>query len=116
MSEPKTFHLERFTVHERTRFDNPAWPVYLVFFAGRLVGKSFSRPDIGCCEWLERQTAEELVYAECSAKLSDKGREHTLRGIEKARAFSLTRRRGRPTNAERERQDAWLAVLAEEIP
>lgn len=70
--------LGKFIVHERTRFDNPAWPVYFVFLRGKLVGKSFSRPDLGCCEWLEQQHRVDcLVYAEQSARLT----EHSIQSL-----------------------------------
>jgi hypothetical protein len=111
MIADQTFELGRFTVRVRVRFDNPAWPVYLVFVASKFVGKSFSRPDIGCCEWLERQTREELVYAEASAPLPDKGRANSIRGSAKARAFSLSsKRRG---FKEREHR-AFLTIEAPE--
>lgn len=93
IAQTSTFVLGDFTVQERPRFDNPAFAVYIVLRAGCFIGKSFSRPDLDCCKWLARQKSEELVYAECSAPLKDKGREHTLRGIEKARHFSLSARR-----------------------
>jgi hypothetical protein len=60
-----SYTLGRFTVQQRPRFDNPAWAVYIVFLGERLIGKSFSMPDIGCCEWLQRNS----VYATDSQHL-----------------------------------------------
>jgi hypothetical protein len=35
-------------------FDNPAWAHYLIFRAGRLVGRQLSYPSLSDCQWLER--------------------------------------------------------------
>lgn len=51
--ETSTFAMGRYLVVQRPRPDNPGWAVYLVFLGETLVGKSFSMPDIGCCQWLE---------------------------------------------------------------
>lgn len=61
--------LGKFTVHVRLRFDNPAWPLYVVYVGERLIGKSFSIPDLGCCQWLERQNPARTIYATTSARL-----------------------------------------------
>lgn len=58
--------LGKFTVHEALRKDNPAWPQYAVYLGHNLIGKSFSRPDLSCCQWLERTQG---VYAKYSAPL-----------------------------------------------
>lgn len=63
IADTTSFDLGPFKIHQRPRFDNPAFAVYLVFRGARLIGKSFSRPDRGCCEWLERTNG---VYAERS--------------------------------------------------
>lgn len=47
--------LGRYTVVQRLRFDNPAWPQYVIFAGDKLVGKSFSMPDEGWCQFLEQQ-------------------------------------------------------------
>lgn len=92
VANTSTTQLGAYTVYERPRFDNPAWAVYIVFKNEKLIGKSFSRPDLGCCQWLERQQG---VYAtqEQSAKLTSYG----------AMQVSL-RRRGRPRKADAERE------------
>jgi hypothetical protein len=64
IAECRTFHIGRFTVWQRPRQDNPFWPVYIVFVGERLVGKSFSLPNLDCCRWLERWGNR---YAEDSA-------------------------------------------------
>lgn len=48
----RRYELGRFTIQERPRPDSPAWPVYIVILRGVEVGRSFSKPDEGCCEWL----------------------------------------------------------------
>lgn len=63
IADTTSFDLGPFKIHQRPRFDNPAFAVYLVFRGERLIGKSFSRPDQSCCEWLERTNG---VYAEPS--------------------------------------------------
>lgn len=108
--EQKTWDIGPFTIRQAVRPDNPAWPVYLVSRGDKLVGKSFSMPDLSACQWLERQTKDETIYATDSAKLPDKGRKHTLRGrraIDKARAFS---------RAARKRLNGGLETLALRLP
>lgn len=89
-----SFRLGPYTVLQRPRFDSPAWAVYIVHRGDKYVGKSFSRPDEGCCQWLERQELNRIIYAEQSANLP---------------RYSMPRR-GRPSNAERKRR-AELAAM-----
>lgn len=63
--ESLTFQLGPYTVHQRPRTDSPGWAVYLVYLGHRFIGKSFSIPDEGCCQWLERSGGR---YAEPSQK------------------------------------------------
>jgi hypothetical protein len=42
-----------YQVQQRPRPDNPGWAVYIVLRRGKLIGKSFSIPDLGCCRWLQ---------------------------------------------------------------
>ena len=78
--ECKTWKLGRFTVRQGVRPDNPAFAVYMVFVGEKLIGRSFSVPDRGCCEWLQRQhAADRPVYATQSAQ-PKKG---ILRGVAK---------------------------------
>lgn len=51
--ETRTFTLGPYTVRQSPRFDNPAWPVYTILKNDKIIGKSFSIPDLGCCRWLE---------------------------------------------------------------
>lgn len=71
IAETRTFQVGPYTVRQQPRFDSPSWAQYLVFLGDVLVGKSFSMPDLGCCEWLERQKRDESIYAYSSAKLSN---------------------------------------------
>ena len=48
----KRWVLGRFIIQERPRPDSPGWPVYIVFLREHEIGRSFSIPDLGCCEWL----------------------------------------------------------------
>lgn len=83
-----------FTVQVRLRPDNPAFPVYVIFRGERLVGRSFSMPDEGCCHWLEAQEANRIRYAEEAAQKKFCMRDWSIG------------RRGRPTKAEQERRAA----------
>jgi hypothetical protein len=99
--EIKTWRLGRFTVRQQPRFDNPAWAQFTVSIGKKFIGNAFSCPDLACCEYLERQSngvTSQLTAAKVPAA--------TLRGIA---AF----RKGRPTNAERERRAALLPVEEE---
>lgn len=89
IAETFTFTLGRYTVQQRPRFDSPAWAVYIIFRGAKLIGKSFSRPDLDCCKWLERNREPDIpCYADPGAKL----RPSAVRGLAKARAFSITSR------------------------
>lgn len=46
----------RYTVRRTCRQDNPAWPRYMILRGEKLVGCSFSVPDAGWCESIERIT------------------------------------------------------------
>ena len=61
--ETRTWLIAKFTIRQQPRFDNPYWAKYSVYVNGKLIGNSFSVPDLGCCEWLERTNG---VYAEPS--------------------------------------------------
>lgn len=54
MTVGEAIQLGPYTVRAAIRIDNPAFPVYLIYHNENLVGKSFSLPDLSCCEWLER--------------------------------------------------------------
>lgn len=70
--ECRTFEIGRFTVRQRPRFDSPGWGQYLVFYGTVLIGKSFSIPDEGCCEWLFLQQRDQTFYAYSTERLTDK--------------------------------------------
>jgi hypothetical protein len=78
-----TFTIGKYTVREQLRFDNPAFPQYVVFLGDKLIGKSFSRPDLGCCQFLERES----IYA--SKEQSVKPKKLALRGVAKTRRSAL---------------------------
>ena len=49
-----SFAVGRFTVHQRPRFDNPAWGCFFVYLGDVFIGKQFSMPSVGDCESLGR--------------------------------------------------------------
>lgn len=69
--------LGRYLVRIGLRRDNPAFPVYLIYRGDKLIGRSFSMPDLGCCEYLERQELDRISYARESAQQ----RKAKLRGV-----------------------------------
>lgn len=69
IAETRSFTIGRYTVWQRPRFDNPAFAQYLIYLRDKLLGKSFSLPDIGCCEWVERHGSENPQYADDSQPL-----------------------------------------------
>lgn len=62
-ADTSTFTLGEYVVHQRPRFDNPAFAVYIILLAGKLIGKQFSRPTETDCRWLLLQDKEQIVYA-----------------------------------------------------
>lgn len=88
----RSFVLGQFTVIQRPRPDNAAWAVYIIYRDGKIVGKSFSVPDEGCCQWLEQQELNRIRYAQETEQ-----KKFCMRN------WSLGRR-GRPTKAEQERR------------
>lgn len=70
--ECRTFAIGRFTVQQRPRFDSPGWGQYLVFIGKVLIGKSFSVPNLDCCEWLYLQQRDQTFYAYSTERLTDK--------------------------------------------
>jgi hypothetical protein len=85
IADTREFQIGCFTVQQRPRPDNPAVPAYVVFIGERLIGKSFSLPNIDCCESLLRQTpcARHIyAYAHESAPL----RRYTMGSSIKRRA------------------------------
>lgn len=70
VAEARMFRVGRYTVRQQMRSDNPAFAQYVVFKGDKLIGKSFSVPDEGCCRWLERQSMSGPVYASISAPLT----------------------------------------------
>lgn len=73
------FDIGRFTVRQQPRFDSYGWAQYLVFLNGVLIGKSFSWPSESDCEWLERQQAEQTMYAYKIRDMSVARRSHGRR-------------------------------------
>lgn len=51
---PEDFKLGPYTVLVRVRPDNPAFSAFIVYRGTIFLGRQFSRPGIGDCEWLER--------------------------------------------------------------
>jgi hypothetical protein len=83
----KTFKLGRYVVRIALRHDNPAFAKYLIFRGDKLIGRQFSWPCESDCQWHERMAG---VYATVSQTYHK---------------FTMPRR-GRPTNAERDRRAA----------
>lgn len=52
--EPAKWECGRYTVRRSVRPDNPAFARYMIFRGDKLVGRSFSVPDAGWCESIER--------------------------------------------------------------
>jgi hypothetical protein len=94
IAETRSFPVGRFTVWQKPRFDSPAWPQYIIYLAGRLIGKSFSRPDEQCCERLEKYGPEAVSAAMESAMETVKAYRTPLRGVCKERR--RTRRNKEP--------------------
>jgi hypothetical protein len=66
--EPKSWMCGPFTIHQRARFDSPAWAVYIVCLGEKQIGKQFSIPQLSDCEWLMHQRyADESRWREFSA-------------------------------------------------
>lgn len=87
--ESRTFEIGRFTVRQRPRLDSPGWGQYLIYLGDVLIGKSFSMPDLDCCEWLYLQQSGQTMYAYSSVQ-----RRHVSEG-KRGRP-----RGGRPTKAQ----------------
>lgn len=49
-----SFSVGTYTVWQRPRMDNPAFAQYLVFLGEKLIGKTFSVPDVDACRWLQQ--------------------------------------------------------------
>lgn len=69
IAEVRSFTISRYTVWQKPRMDNPAFAQYLIYIGDRLLGKSFSLPDLGCCQWVEHHGSESPQYAESSAPI-----------------------------------------------
>ena len=63
VEEEQQFQLGPFTVRMVLRRDNPRFPAFAVFKGGDFVGKSFSRPSLDDCTWLDRQNRGGTLYA-----------------------------------------------------
>lgn len=88
--ESRSWLLGKFTVHQRPRIDSPSWACYLVFIGERLIGKSFSMPDLECCCYLERQETNRALDAAQATSLKN----FSIRALDKARALAKMRKRG----------------------
>ena len=111
ISEVQTWRDGPYTIRQQPRNDNPYWPCFLVFKDDVLIGKSFSRPDLGCCQWLEQQEEGRTVYAYNSAPLYEES--IYRRGKSGRRGTFQINRRGRPTKAEQARREAMLLATIE---
>lgn len=108
----ETFQLGRYTVRRQPRPDNPYWPCYVVMLRDKIIGHSFSIPDIGCCDWLKRNYDEgRTIYADRSAPLYSES--IYRRGKSGRRGTFTINRRGRPTKEEQRRREAELLAIIE---
>ena len=82
-----SFNLSRYVVRIMLRRDNPAFPRYCVFRAGKFIGSLFSRPCLTDCERLERG----VVNGATKVHLTEP--EHSL--TEHRRRGGLATRKGR---------------------
>jgi len=57
----------KYTVRCALRFDNPAWPKYLIFHGEKLLGAQFSMPNISDCRWHEHRRGQFATAAETKA-------------------------------------------------
>ena len=55
IADTVSFELGCYTIWQRPRFDNPAWSVFMIYLGDKLIGKSFSRPDLDGCQRIERE-------------------------------------------------------------
>jgi hypothetical protein len=70
-----------YTVVTAMRQDNPAFPKYQIFRAGRFIGVQFSMPCLSDCEWHDRQRGR---FADSSAwvdnsEYSERGKQAYIR-------------------------------------
>ena len=93
MNIGETMQLGRFTVRCALRFDNPAFPKYLVFAGERLVGCQFSIPNESDCRWHEVRQGQ---YAKADETKKNSSWQLKIQAP----------KRGRPTNAELARRAA----------
>lgn len=61
--ETASFQLGAYTVQQRPRPDNPAFAVFVVMKAAKIIGRQFSRPSEDDCKWLERERQEQARIA-----------------------------------------------------
>jgi hypothetical protein len=98
MNIGETMQLGVFTIRCTIRFDNPAFPKYLIFNGDNLVGIQFSAPCESDCRWHEHRKGQ---YAKEEETKKDPRWQLSIP------------KRGRPTNAERARRLATVHVEAE---
>jgi hypothetical protein len=82
----ETLQIGMFTIRCAIRFDNPAFPKYLIFKGDALVGSQFSMPSESDCRWHEIRKGQ---YAKQEESKKDRIWELNIP------------KRGRPSNAVR---------------
>jgi hypothetical protein len=90
-----------YTVRQTLRFDNPYWPCFIVSRGNKHIGRCFSVPDKGWCQYLERALKAQQDAEAGKIKW------------QQWKNWSMAGRRGRPTRAEKERRDAMLLHVEE---
>lgn len=99
--ETFTFTVGKYRVIQRPRFDSPGWGQYCVYLGEVLIGKCFSVPDVGACEWLEREQRAQTGYAYSNEKLPE------LTGVRRGKAW---RNYAEPWNKKHDAADLADAV------
>ena len=79
IAETRTFQIGAYTVHQRPRPDNAFWPCYIVTRKGKIVGRSFSMPDLDCCKWLDLHRSGTYATPEESAPLKNWAKPHSVK-------------------------------------
>lgn len=101
MTVGETMQLGPFTVRCAMRPDNTAFPVYLIFRGEKFIAKQFSCPSESDCAWHYSNRGTYAIPSESAKFVFSYSEQNKVR-------------RGRPSNAERERRAAYVAQVEEE--
>jgi hypothetical protein len=96
------YSLDKYRILAMPLPTNEFFTTHRIFHRGELIGRQLSVPSISDCEWFN---ARRGIYARAEESTGK------IFGYSERAAV----RRGRPTNEERARRQAWLAQIQEEI-